>query len=584
MKKNYKLIAFSAIFAFIIAFPFIFFFYPIRNVNLLVFLLVTLIFTFLIAYLYKSKDSLNSLSKQKRVSLYIFPPVFSTLAAFSIRSEQYFLLDNHLLVIIAAFLGTILGFSIIAMAFIKLMLSFAPANDLKEVKVYKVLIYSLPMLIASLFMFISFYPGAMTPDSLQQWEQAQTQEFTNWHPVMFTWTIMFLTNIWNSPGIIALFQVSLFALVTGFMGYMMERTGFKTILIWVLLIMLAISPINAIYSITIWKDVIYSISLLFFSLLLILLVRTNGAESKKLSFLILLFIGSFILVFFRHNGFPVFVITMIPVLIMYRHMWKRLLPVTLLVIAAHQIITGPVYSALEVHPSDPQEALSIPTQQIANIVVNNGEMSVEQKEYINRLMPLELWQEKYNPYAVDPIKFSWGDYDRWVIYDDWNQYFEIWAALVLQNPWLATEAFLNETSLVWQMTMPEDYKMNRYVTNIYLGNEFGLVNTVINPSFKKSALSYLEVENKFEEYLWRPAVYLFLSTLLVYIAYLRNNWRVWLLLLPVALNTAAVMVAIPAQDFRYLFSNSLFFYASLLISLMCFHPKVGLKNAKKRDN
>ncbi|OHX51960.1 hypothetical protein BB777_03535 [Planococcus faecalis] len=359
------------------------------------------------------------------------------------------------------------------------------------------------------------------------------------------------------------------------MGYLMKRFKVNTWILWAVLIVAAIVPVNSIMSIIIWKDVLYSTSLLFFSLLILLLVKTKGLETKKVSFVLLFLLGSFMLVFFRHNGFPVFVITMIAALIMYRRMWKQLLPMTLGIIIIHQVITGPVYTALDVVDSDPQEALSIPTQQIANIVTKNGDMTEEQREYINRLMPLELWPEKYNPSSVDPIKFSWGEYDRWVIYDDPAQYAKHWAQLVLQNPGLAVEAFLDETSLVWQMRLEEDGHMNRFVTNIYYGNEFNLLNQVIYPKVTYSAQLYLKVDTEAEEFLWRPAVYLFFITLFMYVAYLRNNWRVWLILLPIALNTAAVMATMPAQDFRYLFNASLFFYAALLISLLNFDDKGG---------
>lgn len=90
--------------------------------------------------------------------------------------------------------------------------------------------------------------------------------------------------------------------------------------------------------------------------------------------------------------------------------------------------------------------------------------------------------------------------------------------------------------------------------------------------------AYLKVDTEAEVFMWRPAVYLFLITLLIYVAYLRNNWRIWLILLPIALNTAAVMATIPAQDFRYLFNTSLFLYAAIFISLLDFKPRDGLKH------
>lgn len=580
MKKTYLVSAALLLAALFLSLTAVFYFQPILNASFWLITLVTLVLFALLIYIYPFVQTIKTWPRPKKVSLAIFLPIFSILASFSVRGEQGYLADNHLMIKLVVYLGMFLAVAILVMAIIKFFLAIKPATELQKVSPIYVLIYMLPMLAASMVMFIAFYPAAMTPDSMAQWEQAKTQEFTNWHPVMFTWTIMFLTQIWDSPGSVALFQIALLAITMGYMGYLMKRFNIHSAIIWVVLIAAALVPMNAILSITIWKDVTYSISLLFFSLLMILLVKTNGEETKKLSFMALFLISSFMLVFFRHNGFPVFVITMIVVLIMYRHTWKRLLPAALAIIVIHQVITGPVYTKLDVVDSDPQEALSIPTQQIANIVVNNGDMDDEQRAYVNSLMALEKWPEKYNPYSVDPIKFAWGDYDRWVIYNDWPGYFKIWGGLVVQNPALAIEGFLKQSSLVWQMNLPEDGRMNRYVTNIYYGNEFGLVNRVIYPTVTQAAGKYLSVDDSAKETIWRPAVYIFLSTLLIYIAYLRNNWRVWLLLLPIALNTGAVTATIPAQDFRYLFSNTLFLYAALFISLISFVPRGGGKLEK----
>lgn len=570
MKKTYLMSAAVLLAALFLSLTAVFYFQPILNANPFLVIVLTLLVGGLLFYLKSFPTEMAQWEKPKKVSLAIFLPVFSILAAFSLKGNQAFLFDNHFLIVAAVYVGTFLLIAAVTLAIIKFVLTIKPVTELHKTSLWWIFLYMLPMLGASMIMFIAFYPAAMTPDSMAQWEQAKTQEFTNWHPVMFTWTIMLLTKIWDSPGIVALFQVFLLALTMGYMGYLMKRFRVNPFIIWAILIGAAILPITSILSITIWKDVTYSISLLFFSLLMILLVKTNGEETKKTSFMILFLLSSFLMVFFRHNGFPVFVVTMIVTLIMYRHTWKRLLPAALVIIIIHQVITGPVYEKLEVHPSDPQEALSIPTQQIANIVVNDGDMTTEQREYINDLMLLEVWPEKYNPYSVDPIKFAWGDYDRFVIYDDWKGYFTIWGQLVVQNPVLAVEGFLKQSSLVWQMNLPDDGKMNRYVTNIYYGNEFGLVNKVLHPYVTQQAEKVLRVSSPAEEYMWRPAVYIFLMTLLVYIAYLRNNWRVWLLLLPVALNTGAVTASIPAQDYRYLFSTTLFFFAALFISLISF--------------
>lgn len=561
---------FIALASILLACTTVFFFYPIKSASISILIMIAVALFFVMSTALSSLTTLKSFTRAKKISIVIFSILFPLFVLVSIRGEQAFLFDNHWFIVAGVYIGFFLTVVCIILALFKLLLSVNLPEGEKTVPFWHFLLYSLPFLVVSMFFLVAFYPAGMTPDSLAQWEQAKTHEFTNWHPVVFTWVIMGLTAIWDSPAIIALFQIGLLSLASGMFGYTLERFMVPKKFIWIGLIVLALSPVNAIYSITIWKDVVYSTFLMLFSILIFIIVKTAGRETKKTSFLLLFLLISLGLVFFRHNGFPVFVVTMIMTIIMYRSYWKKLVPVTLFIIVVHQLVTGPLYTKLDVVPSDPQEALSIPTQQIASIVSNDGELTDAQSNYVNSLMALPLWKEKYNPYSVDPIKFSWGDYDRWVIYNDPKQYANMWSGMVMQNPSLAAQGLFKQTSLVWQMNEPADGYTSKYVTNIYLHNEFGLKNRILEPTVTSFARSYLKAAEKIEELLWRPANYTTLALLFIYIAYLRNDWRAWLLIFPVALNTGSVFLAIPAQDFRYLFSNSLFMYMAIFFSFMTF--------------
>ena len=553
-----------------LSFSVLFFFTPIRNVPVYIILLLAIPLGFLVHYAIGFIGIAKGMTRAKKVSLCIFGILYPLLITVSIRGEQAFLMDNHIVIILGVWFGVFSTVLIGTMAIIRFFLSFNLDKEEKSVPIWKIALYALPFLVVSLFFLIAFYPGTMTPDSLAQWGQAKSKQYTDWHPVVHTWLIGLLLKIRDTPAVIALFQIFMFSFTTGLLGYVLERARIPKAFIWLGLIIFALSPIHAITSITIWKDVSFSVVLFLFTILIFLIVKSAGKVISSWPFIILFVLASLGVIFFRHNGFPVFVVTMVFVLIMYRTHWKRVLPITVMLILTHQIVTGPIYTALKVHPSDPQEMLSIPTQQIATIVTEEGYMTDEQTEYINRLFPIPLWTEKFNPYSVDPIKFSWGDYDRFVIYDDPKLYAKMWGELVTQNPYLAAKGLFKQTSLVWQINEPADGYTSRYVTNIYLNNEYGLVNSVLNPQVTKTALNYMKTTDKAKDIIWRPAFYTLLALLFTYISYLRNNWRSWLILLPVALNTGAVFVGIPAQDFRYLLSNSFVMYALLFFSFIKF--------------
>lgn len=554
-----------------------FYFYPVRNIPIILLILVTISLFFIIRAAIPFLNNVRYMALGKKVSVYIFFILFPLFFIASVKGEQLHLVDNHFFVVAIVYFGFFLSIIFGLACLIKIMLNINLPNEEIEVAWWYVFLYSLPFLFVSMIFLVAFYPATMTPDSLAQWEEAHLREFSNWHPVVYTWVIMGLSAMWDSPAIVALFQIGLLSLASGFFGYTLERFSVPKKFIWIGLVILAISPVNAIYSITIWKDVVYSSFMFVFSILIFIIVKTGGRELRKVSYILLFVLVSLGVVFFRHNGFPVFVVTMIMTIIMYKSYWKRLIPITLLIIVLHQLATGPLYTKLGVTPSDPQESLSLPTQQIASIITGNGNLTNSQRHYVDSLMAYPLWKEKYTPYNVDSIKFAWDDYNRSVIYEDPQLYASMWSKMVIANPGLATKGLFNQTSLVWQMNEPHDGYTSKFVTNIYNNNKLGLENRVLHPKVTEFARNYLINTERLEEVIWRPAVYTTIALLFIYIAYLRNDWRAWLLIFPIALNTGSVFLAIPAQDFRYLYSNTLFMFLAIFISFMKYQ-KVRFSN------
>ncbi|KGX91469.1 DUF6020 family protein [Pontibacillus marinus] len=422
---------------------------------------------------------------------------------------------------------------------------------------FSFLIYFMIPVIGWALYLIAFYPGTMTPDSLAQWGQAHSYEWNNWHPIVHTWLLTALLQLWDSPAIISSFQILIMALIWAYSMKSIEKKGVSFLALALFSIVAAAWPVLGIFSITLWKDILYSFVLFLFCVLIFNMVFTRGLWLDKKRNLILLLITSLAVVFFRHNGFPVFLVTGVFLFIVFRKHWKPLLLNFVAIIGIYLIVTGPVFSAFNVEPTELKEALGIPTQQIANIV-ENGEMTQEQKEYINEVMPLEIWKKYYHPYKVDPLKFS-GEYDDVYISETFGQFLKVWSGMVIQNPGLAIEAFLRETSVVWQMHEPEEPGYtSKYVTNIYLNNEFGLENKVIDEKLTKDMREYLEdSQENFLTTIWRPASYLLTILFLTFAAVMKHgkSGSIWLIALPVLLNVGSVAASLPAQEFRYLFSN-----------------------------
>ena len=134
----------------------------------------------------------------------IFAAIFSAALIFSLKGPQTFLLDNSWMTKFIVYIGTFLTLFFFVVAIIFLALKIEIKVNYQQVSKRNIIYYALPSLFVWLLYYIAFYPAGMTPDSLAQWDQAHTGEFNDWHPIVFTWFIMLLTIIWDSPAIVSL--------------------------------------------------------------------------------------------------------------------------------------------------------------------------------------------------------------------------------------------------------------------------------------------------------------------------------------------------------------------------------------------
>ena len=68
------------------------------------------------------------------------------------------------------------------------------------------------------------------------------------------------------------------------------------------------------------------------------------------------------------------------------------------------ILKHPVLDALHVQQADAIEGLSIPAQQIARVITDQGELTEEDRALLSHVVDLDQVAQTYEPYISDPIK------------------------------------------------------------------------------------------------------------------------------------------------------------------------------------
>ena len=66
--------------------------------------------------------------------------------------------------------------------------------------------------LSGVFVFSAFYPGAMSPDSLQQWSESITKQYTDWHPAIYAIVLRALRKLWDSPAVMLTWNVWTFSI------------------------------------------------------------------------------------------------------------------------------------------------------------------------------------------------------------------------------------------------------------------------------------------------------------------------------------------------------------------------------------
>jgi hypothetical protein len=544
------------------------YFYPLSHTTILTLLLTGMVITALYYTFFRISPDFRTFSKKSSWAIIGFLPLFSLFLMFSLKKWQTFLPDSFFILALV-YIGTFVVLNVLCFCIIIGMLRVQFKTPRETVSKKRILLYSLPFWIISLFYLFAFYPGFLSPDSLWQWAQAHNGQFNDWHPIVHTWLMMGLLQIWDSPAIVSLFQIACMGAVFGYCLYRFEIMGIPRWILTIVAWVFAISPLNPMYAITLWKDILYSTSVLLYSMLLVNIVVTHGEWIKKNSSILLYTIASCGFVFLRHNGFPVFVVTVLVFLIIYRLQLKKMLISSAVVIVLHFIVTGPVFQFFHVVPTSPSEKFTIPIQQVALVLQKNGQVTDEQAAFLNRVLPLVLWKQKYRSFSVNPIKFD-PQFDVKFINKHQGEFLKIWLDIVRNNPKIAAEAYLKQTSLVWEI---KTAYMMAYITKIQPDNKqvkhkvfvesyTHMMRWIMNGIHRDLVVPYL-----------RPAFYTFALLLFSFVAILRNSWRFSLILLPVLCNTAVVAVSLPAPDFRYLFINTLFAFIAFLLGFVYQSPK-----------
>lgn len=227
------------------------------------------------------------------------------------------------------------------------------------------------------------------------------------------------------------------------------------------------------------------------------------------------------------------------------------------------IVQGPVYNHFRLN-TQYVENLGILFQQICYVVVNDGNLKEEQKEFINNIYPIEAIKETYNPCIVDKVKWN-PRFNNVYLEQNKGKFIKVWFEVLIQNPKSYIKAYLLNTIGFWDI--------NKATFDAYVNPEnWGKNETLMGVTQK----DYVKIitKNSIREKLYpkapiSSAIFLFILLFGMLFTVYKKRYKNLMIYLPSLLTWGTIMVAAPlAFSLRYVYILVLMVPFSLVIPFL----------------
>ncbi len=305
--------------------------------------------------------------------------------------------------------------------------------------------------------------GKITPDVQNQFDQAISGEYNNWHPTAHTFLFFKapMAILGEDLKSVMIWQSMFVSLIVTYLIYSFYKFGYKPhVIVIIMTLMILNNKFRYIIKFP-WKDIPFAFSILFLTVNLMWIYFSKGEWLKKTGNIFLLVLSLLLVIFLRHNGILAVVPTGIALLISYKNIRKRVLILSAATLAFFFVITGPIYGALNIesHPESFAEAMGVPNNQIAYIVKKEGNITEEESEFYSKIMPVGVIGYHYKIGDFNSVKWMENQagtatyYDGEFLQNNQKEFLGTWFNIVKRNFKLAIEGYYYATREIWVCKM-----------------------------------------------------------------------------------------------------------------------------------
>lgn len=334
--------------------------------------------------------------------------------------------------------------------------SFSTQSDTKRTRYYTFFLipFAILAIIYLIVYFCCYYPALITVDTVDQIDQIFSGVYSNHQPFYHTILLGVLIrtgmsmfgNINSGVSFAAVFQIFFMAATFAFVIYNMAKLTLASWMCALATAWYALMPFHIMYSYTLWKDVYFGA---FVTCLIIFFIRIEKKIGGAVINYIAFALCSLLICLIRSNGLFSYVFVLIFALLLMRHELRLIITMFAVIVAAF-VLKHSVLSALNVTQPDTVEALSMPIQQIARVVAEEGNITPRDRALLSEVIDVERIADEYDPGISDPIKQLIRDFgNQDYITENKGEYALLYLRTFVRNPLKYVLAWVDGTCGYW---------------------------------------------------------------------------------------------------------------------------------------
>ncbi|MEY8232647.1 hypothetical protein AALA82_13650 [Oscillospiraceae bacterium 50-16] len=303
-----------------------------------------------------------------------------------------------------------------------------------------------------------FEPANLTWDLIDQWTQARGFiPIADAHPALHTLFIRLCSMIYPNPVSVTIAQSLILTYVMASILSFLEKKGFPRRFLWIVAIVISVSPTTIAMITLISKNILVAIVMLWLVYLFMEMFDDPQSFFQQSVFLTQ-FVSAFsTLYIIRHDMFVILpFVAGILFYMEFKHFQNvRLRPIAVLIASLLLItfIKGPLYDAVGVQGQKTTEEVFSPPGTLVTPYTTAMKIGMDLPEnicsYLDGILPLEEWENRYAPYNGDV--FGWGnprpDFSQTNLSEVFANYF--W--LLFKRPDIVMKDRLDGANLDWDV-------------------------------------------------------------------------------------------------------------------------------------